>query len=209
MRAYGSGPRARVVQNSAMPSDAMTLRCWVLAGVVVLMGCAGRAQVHGRTVPGDAQLKRQTVDELARSLYDAFGHGTPERTLIARNELDDLLTPEGRLRAEWWRDKGDFEFARKPWSEIARGSRYVGFCAQGARDEAPGSGVGLREPAWTFGRLLLVSENGNRRSAAWAEGTFVLTDQGFRVLSYTRIEAPRAHHTDLDFAPCDVEQGIR
>lgn len=177
--------------------------------VVLLAGCATKTPVRARTLPPDAAARRDSLDALARSLYVAFGAGNPETTLIARNELDDLLTPEGRLRAELWREHGGFEFARKPWEQIARASRYIGFCAQGARDQGPSSGIGLREPAWTLGRLLLVSDDGVRRSAAWAEGTFVLTDQGFRVLSYTRIEAPRAHHADLDLAPCDVEQGIR
>ncbi len=192
-----------------MPSRATRLALLVFLSVMLLAGCAARQRVRARKLPQDAQVRRESLDQLARSLYVAFGAGQPEGTLIARDELDELLTPEGRLRAEWWRDKGGFEFARKPWEQIALGSHYVGFCAQGAHEESSGTGIGLREPAWTLGRLLLVSEDGARRSAAWAEGTFILTDQGFRVLSYTRIEAPRAHHADLDLAPCDVEQGIR
>jgi hypothetical protein len=175
----------------------------------MFVGCATRQPLRTRTWPQEAQARRESLDQLARTLYTAFGAGTPESTLIARHDLDDLLTPEGRLRAELWRSESSFEFARESWAQIARGSRYVGFCAQGAHDEPAGTGVGLRQPAWLLGRLLLVSADSARRSAAWAEGTFVLTDQGFRVLSFTRIEAPRAHHADLDLAPCDVEQGIR
>ncbi len=193
----------------ALAESALTLRCLVGLSVMLLAGCATRQAVRARTLPEEAQVRRETLDQLARNLYVAFSSGAPESALIARSELDDLLTPEGRLRAERWRDTGGFEFARQPWSQIARGSRYIGFCAQSAHDEGNGTGIGLKEPAWTLGRLLLVSEDSARRSAAWAEGTFVLTDQGFRVLSLTRIEAPRAHHADLDLAPCDVEQGIR
>jgi len=185
-------------------------RVWLAACLALWGGsCAGKAPIKPRTVPREAAARRESLDALARTLYAALGAGTPESTLVARRELDELLTPEGRLRAEVWRDQSGFESIRQAWAESHRTAEYSGFCAQGARDEAPGGGVGLVEPGWTFNRLLLMGHDGTRRSAAWVEGVFVLTDDGFRVLGFSRIEAPRAHHADLDLAPCDVEQGIR
>lgn len=173
------------------------------------VGCASRVPLKPRTLPSEAIERRESLDALARSLYTALGSGEPDSCLIAPRELDELLTPEGRLRAEAWRGKGGFESTRQAWAEAQRTVHYQGYCAQGAKDEPPGGGVGLVEPGWLVQRVLLVGDDGVRRSAAWVEGVFVLTDQGFRVLGFSRIEAPRAHHADLDLAPCDVEQGIR
>jgi hypothetical protein len=60
-------------------------------------------------------------------------------------------------------------------------------------------------------RILVVARTGANgpRSASWLEGDFVYTAQGWRALSFHRIETPRRHHADLELAPCDVEAGLR
>jgi hypothetical protein len=60
-----------------------------------------------------------------------------------------------------------------------------------------------------FRSHLVVARDGQGRSASWVEGRFAYTDQGWKTLSLTRIELPRRQHSDLDLAPCDVEESIR
>ena len=88
---------------------------------------------------------------------------------------------------------------------------FAGFCAQGAREEAPRAGLGLTHAGWVLERILLVARGGAAAagSASWVEGDFVYTDRGWRVLSLRRVETPRRQHSDLELAPCDVEAGLR
>jgi hypothetical protein len=147
---------------------------------------------------------------LARALFVAIQEERPQQVLAAPAELDLLLPVGTRSRIEQERRRGGAQFARmagRPpvWSSAA----YAGFCAQGAREEPAGGSLGLPEAAWLLDRLLVVAELGNGRSASWVEGRFLFTDRGWRALTLSRVEAPRAGHSDLDLAPCDVEQGIR
>ena len=90
-----------------------------------------------------------------------------------------------------------------------REARYLGFCAQGAREEAPGQALGLPRPGWVLERILVVASVRGTRSAAWLEGSFVYTERGWRALSVRRVEPPRPRHSNLELAPCDVESGLR
>jgi hypothetical protein len=81
---------------------------------------------------------------------------------------------------------------------------------QRARIEPAGPPLGLREPGFVAERVLVVgAEPGGGKVAAWVEGSFVLTDQGFFAVSLQRLETPRRDHADLDLAPCDLEIGVR
>lgn len=88
-----------------------------------------------------------------------------------------------------------------PW----RRAFYAGVCIQGARVEASGSPLGLREPTWVFERALIIGRRPDgRRIASWLEGAFAFSSRGFFALYLERVEAPRWEHSDLDLARCDL-----
>ena len=93
-----------------------------------------------------------------------------------------------------------------------REARYGGVCLQDARVERSGPPFGLRESGWVFDRALVVGVTSEgpegRRVAAWVEGTFVYTTEGFGAISIVRVERPRWEHSDLELAPCDMEVGV-
>jgi hypothetical protein len=81
---------------------------------------------------------------------------------------------------------------------------------QRARLEGPGPALGLRESAFVVDRLLVAGvEPGGGRVAAWVEGTFLYTDQGFFAVVLQRLETPRRDHADLDLAQCDFRLGLQ
>jgi hypothetical protein len=154
--------------------------------------------------------RRESLDQLARALFTAIQAEAPQQALAAPAELDELLPIQTRSRIEQERRRSGRQLSSLPgrpavWSSAS----YAGFCAQGARQEPAGGSLGLMEAAWLLDRVLVVADLGNARSASWVEGRFLFTDQGWRALTLSRVEAPRAGHSDLDLAPCDVEQGIR
>ena len=187
-----------------------------IGGLVCLLalhvGCGGAAAVPPRPalLPSDQVERRESIDRLARALFSAIQAQSPEQVLVAPAELDQLLPTSTRSRIEQERRHTGAQLTALPGrAAVWSGASYAGFCAQGAREEPPGGSLGLIEAAWLLDRLLVVADLGNGRSASWVEGRFLFTDQGWRALSLSRVEAPRAGHSDLDLAPCDVEQGIR
>jgi hypothetical protein len=160
-------------------------------------------------MPVDPALRRSSLGELSLGLFEALRSGSLEHSVARGHEVDRLVEPQTRLRIERERaghlDRGLLGSFGRDWA----GARFAGFCAQGARDEGAAGGLGLQQPAWVLERLLVVADLGGLRSAAWLEGRFVFTDQGWKTLSLTRIEQPRRRHADLDLAPCDVESGLR
>jgi hypothetical protein len=172
-----------------------------------MLGCAHSRAAHPLTLlslPVSLAVQREGLDALARSLFSGLRTRRVPEVLVTRGQLDELLTPQARLHVEWEREH-TYAVEARAWEA----ARYSGFCAQGLRREPALGGYGLRAPAWVVGRMLVVAHNGERRSASWIEGRFVYTDQGFKALSLGRMESPRAHHTDLELAPCDVEDGFR
>lgn len=183
-----------------------------LTCLLALVTACGPSVVAPRPalLPSDQLTRRESIDQLARALFSAIQAASPERVLAPPGELDLLLPTRTRSRIEQERRHSGAQLLTLPgrpavWS----GASYAGFCAQGAREEPAGGALGLIEAAWLLDRLLVVADLGNGRSASWVEGRFLFTDHGWRALSLSRVEAPRAGHSDLDLAPCDVEQGIR
>ncbi len=183
-----------------------------LAGMLALATACGSAVLAPRPalLPSDQLTRRESIDQLARTLFSAIQAASPERVLVPAAELDVLLPTPARSRIEQERHhSGARLFAMPGRPAVWSGASYAGSCAQGAREEPAGGALGLMEAAWLLDRLLVVADLGRGRSASWVEGRFLFTDQGWRALSLSRVEAPRAGHSDLDLAPCDVEQGIR
>ena len=179
--------------------------------LVVLSSCgpAGGGALRPAELPSDQIVRRQSLDQLARALFEAIQKEQPEQVLTAPAELDQLLPVRTRSRIEQERLR-NVAFARVPGHPaVWRGASYAGFFAQGAREEPAGGSLGLSEAAWLLERVLVAADLGTTRSASWVEGRFLFTDRGWRALTLSRVEAPRAGHSDLDLAPCDVEQGIR
>jgi hypothetical protein len=152
------------------------------------------------------------LSELARVLFEGLRDGQLRSCFASPDELEALVVPEARFRLE--RDRSaSLERAesaasfRRDWALAS----YAGFCAQGARQERAGGGLGLTRPGWVLDRILVVADlgQGRPRSASWLEGSFVYTEHGWKALSFRRIEPPRLHHADLELAPCDVESGLR
>lgn len=178
-----------------------------------LLGCGTHTITSAPvTMPHDAGLRRSSLQALGQSLFEGLRAGTLAPTFATQRELDAMLVPEARLRLDRERASSTtrgfrLEVFRSEWGA----ARFAGFCVQGARDEGRNAGLGLLEPGWVLDRFLVAVSVGDTglRSAAWVEGDFVYTGEGWRALSLRRVEAPRRHHADLDLAPCDVEAGLR
>jgi hypothetical protein len=181
----------------------------VLAGIG-LWSCAAHAHpLRPAVLPADQVVRRESLDLLARTLFQGIRERAPERVLAPVSELDALLPSQSRARIERERSERPAQALIAGGGQAWSRASYAGFCAQGAREEPPGGVLGLSAPAWSLDRLLVVADVGGGRSASWVEGRFLFTDRGWRTLSLSRVEPPRAGHSDLDLAPCDVEQGIR
>jgi hypothetical protein len=160
-------------------------------------------------MPHDAELRRGSLSRLGRQLFDALRGGSIERCVASQRELDQLVKPAARLQIDRERHAHESFAPARVFPRDWAGASYLGFCAQGAREEGRGGALGLAQPGWVLERILVVASLGATRSAAWLEGRFLYTEQGWKTLSVTRIEQPRRHHSDLDLAPCDVEAGLR
>jgi hypothetical protein len=184
-----------------------------LIGGGLLMACgAGRPAIAPEGMPVDATVRRASLSELGKQLFDGLRTGGLRACFASPGEIDALIVPEARFRLERERAEsvervdstGSF---RSDWALAS----YGGFCAQGAREEAAGNSLGLTRPGWVLDRILVVADlgEGRARSASWLEGAFVYTAYGWKALSFRRIEPPRRQHADLELAPCDVESGLR
>jgi hypothetical protein len=202
---------ARVSEVGHRRTQTRAKKPWILGGSMLLLACVGGYSApRPALLPVDQVARRQSLEQLARMLFDAMKAQSPQRALAHQQDLDALLPVSSRALVERERhaqaDRGGRGGAFPgPWSQAS----YAGFCVQGAREVAPGGALELDKSAWQLDRVLVVAALGQARSAAWVEGRFLFTDQGWRTLSLTRIEPPRAGHSDLELAPCDVEQGIR
>ncbi|MFK7991441.1 MAG: hypothetical protein AB8I08_35825 [Sandaracinaceae bacterium] len=179
-------------------------------------GCAGASQegVQGDATspsrcspaPVEAAARRATIDDVGRRAWAAMLASEPQQLLLDDLDLHTLLDSGSATR--FAARRGSLERRLGPLEDLSpmlSRAEYAGLCLQGARDE-PASGVlGLTQSGWIFERLLLIGQQpGGRRVAAWIEGTFVLTDQGFYALDLERVEQPRWEHSDLEIAPCDL-----
>ncbi|HEX6240726.1 MAG TPA: hypothetical protein VFZ61_07530 [Polyangiales bacterium] len=207
----GFATHARSLRH-AMPTRTPSW-AWLAVALSVCFGCAGGGQQSAPAeMPADAALRRSSLLELGQRLFEGLRDGALEPSFATMRELDVMLLPEARLRLEreragWSQRRFALEPFRNEWSRAG----FVGFCAQGARAEPPRAGLGLTHAGWVLDRILVVArpDTAGPRSAAWLEGDFVYTEQGWRVLSLRRLEPPRRHHSDLELAPCDVEAGLR
>lgn len=190
-----------------MPTGRSGVRRALGLWFVMLAACAHATPPRALPPPADAAARRESLDALGKRLFEAIRERRIASVLAKGDELDALLVPQARARVEQERLRTDLlnlsELAR-PWAL----AEYAGFCAQGALQ---GGAVdpGLRADGWMLDRILVVAGLNRVQSASWVEGRFVFTDQGFKVLSLSRVEPPRAQHADLELAPCDVERGIR
>lgn len=183
----------------------------VLIALAFACGANG-APLAPRTMPPDAQARRASLGELGKMLFEGLRDGVLRGCFVNQDELEALVVPEARFRLERARSESvERVDAAQRFQRDWAGASYAGFCAQGAREEAPGNGLGLTRPGWVLDRILVVADlgAGRPRSASWLEGAFVYTGLGWKALSFQRIEAPRLHHADLELAPCDVESGLR
>jgi hypothetical protein len=181
---------------------------WV-ALLCLLASCAHHEPVRLKTPPNDHTAWRMSLNTFAASMFSALRESELDPVLVAFSDLDAVLTPIGRMRVEHERAGHRPNLLQSAAARAWARASYVGFCIQGAHAEPANRSYGLRADAWIVDRMLVVAKRGRSRTAAWVEGTFLYTDQGWRALSVSRIEPPRSHHTDLEVAPCDVEYGIR
>jgi hypothetical protein len=184
---------------------------WALLQLAAGVGCAARAPSSTpASMPHDAGLRRTSLHALGQLLFEGLRSGSLGQSFASTRELDGIVLPDARLRLE--RERASWQqgaFAPDSFRDWEAAS-FVGFCAQGAREEAPRASLGLTQTGWVMARILVVARGGPTAvaSASWVEGDFVYTDQGWRVLSLRRVESPRRHHADLELAPCDVEAGL-
>ncbi len=166
------------------------------------------AEASSRAQPDD-QPDAQAIAQVGKRIYDAMVAGDPQRLLIDDAGMRRLVTTEAGERYAALRLGVGTRLGEM--SPLAfEGTEYLGVCLQGARLEPAEGELGLREPAWIFERALVAGRMASgRRTAAWVEGVFVRTPEGFIALDLTSAEDPRWEHTDLEIAPCDMEEGIR
>jgi hypothetical protein len=180
-----------------------------VACMLLVAACVSHAPLRLSTPPNDRIVWRAELGKLGEQLFVGMRNGRLEGALARLPELEPLLTPEGQQIIERERQDHDASFVRARVGPSWTRAAYAGFCAQGVHAEPAKSHYGLRDHAWTFERMLVVARKGRGRSAAWVDGRFVYTSRGWLAFSVTGIETPRAHHTDLELAPCDVQEGIR
>lgn len=193
----------------------------VLAGLWLALsvaGCAGGADLVDTTpasvgsptrcssAPSDPVARRAAIDDVGRRAWAAMLASAPQQLLLDDMDLRVLLDSASSTR--FAARRGSLERRLGPLEDLSpmlSRAEYTGLCLQGARDEPAGGVLGLNEAGWIFERLLLIGQqSGGRRVAAWIEGTFVLTDQGFYAIDLERVEQPRWEHSDLEIAPCDL-----
>jgi hypothetical protein len=179
---------------------------WLGLVCVAAVGCATLTSEPGRTLPMPATVERdRALDELGHRAFLALQRRDVAGLLLGDQALRMLLQPTAASTAAVLRAAPAADPAANPdRGEPMQGCRYRGLCVQRARNEPAGGSLGLREAAFVLDRALVTCEEpGGGRIAAWVEGTFVLTDQGFYAIALQRLESPRRDHSDLDLAPCD------
>jgi hypothetical protein len=154
--------------------------------------------------------RRAAFDEIARRTFQVLRGADASSLLLDDDALRALLTPEAATRVASIRASTGVAFRmQRETSDALAHASYLGVCIQRARLEPPGTSLAMRAPGFAFDRMLVVgSEPGGGRVAAWVEGSFVYTDAGFYALVLNRLEAPRRDHADLDLAPCDLRFGL-
>ena len=176
------------------------------------LGCGSAAPtLRPLPVPAERSARHEIIDSFGRRLYGAVADARPESVLLDDIGLRAVTEPSAASRYAALR-VGVSSRLRADGSALRtlQDARYAGVCLQGSRLEPPGSTVGLSHAGWTFDRILVVGlQPGGRRMAAWVEGTFIYTSEGFAALDLTRVEEPRWEHADLELAPCDMQIGIR
>ncbi|MEM9071607.1 MAG: hypothetical protein AAGE52_24075 [Myxococcota bacterium] len=159
-------------------------------------------------VPAERTVRQDAMRELGSRLYRALKNGRSHRLLLDDAELGRVLDEDAATRARALRPGARLRVQSERYEAFER-ARFSGVCLQGARQEAPGGPLGLRQEGWVFERVLVVgTQPGGRRLASWVEGSFVFTNAGFGAIALTRVEAPRWEHSDLELATCDMEVGV-
>ncbi|MDH5493852.1 MAG: hypothetical protein OEY14_18020 [Myxococcales bacterium] len=210
----GASEQGRAPIRGLLRSAALTLGLAGIAIAALQTGCGGPAAPvlvpvpppAARTLPSDREARREALRELGAWLHGALCAGRPQDLLFGEGALRALLSERLASREILLRGA---ERPPTPAVDLWQGVEFSGICLQGARDEPPQGRAGLRAEAWIFERALVVADRSDgRRVAAWIEGLFVYTDQGFGALSLRRVEDPRWEHSDLEIAPCDMQIGI-
>ncbi len=182
---------------------------WCVLGCAA---CGGARPGPARTLllPSASAEQESAFEDVARRAFTVLSEGRPAALLLDDDGLRALLLPEAASSAALVRANSELAMRIDPDAQSTlAAAHYAGVCIQHARVMPPGAGFGLRAPGFTFDRMLVVgAEAGGGRVAAWVEGTFVLTDQGFFAIALQRLESPRRDHADLDLAPCDFRFGL-
>ncbi|MBX3247171.1 MAG: hypothetical protein KF901_08325 [Myxococcales bacterium] len=173
----------------------------VLCSWLGALACGGsHVPATPRTIPAAADVRQEVLREFGQRLYQALAAGTPEVVVYDDRALGELLEPEAATQARALRSAPlGLEPARLA---VLADAAPTSLCIQGGGETGA---HGLRARAWTFERALVAGTRpGGRQLAAWVEGTFVLSDQGFGAIALRRVEDPRWEHSDLELATCDM-----
>jgi hypothetical protein len=192
-------------RSSFSGSFACAALVWALCSWCACASAPGRV-TRTLPLPDERATRDRTLEQLGARAFLALREGSGRALLLDEQALGVVLEPEAAARIQVVRAARPAGFAT-PSTMLADAS-YRGVCLQGARLEPAGPSLGLRQPGFVATRALVESElPDHSRIAAWVEGTFLLTDQGFFALSIGRVESPRRDHADLDLAVCDLEIG--
>ena len=185
----------------------MSVKCRFLGLFLFLASCGGSPTWRLLPVPENRDQRSDILRTAGRSIYRSLVEGNSSALYVPEDRLADLMDAGAIERLRRARRVGLLRPVPEPVSFLAfRQNQFRSACLQNSRLEPAGTTMGLRQPAWVFDRVLIVGGT-SPRFAAWVEGTFVYTSEGFRALLISRVETPRWEHADLELATCDLEAG--
>lgn len=194
--------------SSGVCGRALALACVALAS----LSCAGAPAPRPRTLPDDEAARDAAVRALGESLWEGIARGDVFATLASDEQLEQLIDGEANTRLRLRRPGARARLGERMHTIPPQlvDARYVGICAQDARDHDEASGLGLREPSWVIARVLIAGRvaGSARRIALWVDGPFVYDGERLVALEITAIESPRWEHSDLEIGSCDVTDGL-
>jgi hypothetical protein len=181
------------------------------ASLAILCGCGATAPPRARTMPDDVALRDEAIGRLGSTLWEGLAAGDATALLLGEDALSGWMDGAASTRVRMRRPALSARLgAVHSIPEQLEGASYLGVCAQDARDEAAGGALGLLEPSWVIGRVLVAGRiaGGSRRIAMWVDGPFVFDGERFVAIDIGGVEAPRWEHSDLELGACDVSEGL-
>jgi len=184
-----------------------------IAALTLLPGaCAGAPPraVQPAPLPDSAAARDAALARFGQQLFEAVASGSMAELPFDDVALRLLVGPGAAERAAAARLNTAASVGPGATERAAfAGARYLGLCVQQGRVEPAGGALGLSRAGFVFERALVVADHAQGgRVAAWVEGEFLYSSDGFGAVVVRRVEAPRRDHSDLELAVCELAVGL-